>query len=230
MTQDVDLRAGLAHWGVSVLRPLPGGHRNHVFLVESAEGRFVAKTTRHSEAALRWLMPVLAVAARCGLNPPVLCEGSDGRFAPGGVTLEPFMPGEPATWSDVLDLQPRLRRLHAALSSVRARPGQGIGTEVPPAHRVALARAYGRLPGPAFTVVHGDVTPSNVLRTADGLSLIDWDEARRDHPAFDTPIPWQSASVLNLRLRREVASGWQVEPHYARTLARRIKARPGPAE
>ena len=228
MTQDADLRAGLAHWGVSVLRPLPGGHRNHVFLVENAQGRFVAKTTRHSEAALRWLMPVLAVAVRCGLSPPMLCRRPDGRFAPGGVTLEPYVPGEPATWSDVLDLQPRVRRMHAWLSDTRARPGQAIGTEVPHAHRGALARAYDRLSGSAFTVVHGDVTPSNVLCTANGLSLIDWDEARRDHPAFDTPIPWQSASVLDLRLRREVVSGWLVEPDYARNLARRIKVRPGP--
>ncbi|MGR3511587.1 MAG: phosphotransferase [Paracoccaceae bacterium] len=222
-----DLRAAFAQWGVEVIRPLPGGHRNAVFLVERNGARLVTKTTRHSEVAMRWLIPVLQAAEQVGLKPPILFRDANGKLAPGGVTLEPFVDGEPARWLDVHALMPRVRRFHVVLRGWPQRPGILQHLTAPSSHHNALNRASDRL-GPARTVVHGDVTPSNVILSERGLSLIDWDEARVDHPAHDTPQGLQSACEARARLCREVVSGWEAEPAYARLMARRLRAQRAP--
>ncbi len=214
------MQNALAHWGVSVLRELHGGHRNRVFLVERRGALFVAKTTRHSEASLRWLMPVLAVATRVGLAPPLLLQDGEGRFAPGGVTLEPFVAGRSGQLHELLALTPQIGRFHAALRGTRPRPARLAG-RAPQSHLGACRVARSRLPAAPLTVIHGDLNLANLFVTEKGPSLIDWDEARVDHPAFDLPLRDPSAPVVRARHAREVIVGWHLEPTYARTLARR---------
>ncbi|MEM6386283.1 MAG: phosphotransferase [Pseudomonadota bacterium] len=222
------LKAAFAHWGVKVERRLAGGHRNDVFLVQKGQVSFVAKTTSHSEASLRWLLPVLAVAQAVGLAPPLLQQDGSGRLAPGGVTLEPYLSGQSADTVTLHRIAPRLRRLHARLSRYPLRPIIARSTPPPTQHILALRRAQKGWAHRARTVIHGDVTPNNVLLTENGFSLIDWDEARVDYPSLDLPAPLQHRSIRDIRLRREVVFGWYAEPDYARRLARRLKARRAP--
>ena len=211
------MNGAFAHRGVTAIRLLPGGHRNAVWLVERGGAQFVAKTTDHSEAALRWLFPVLKAARSCGLNPPLLIADAAGRLATGGMTLEPFVEGVPPTRHDFLALAPRLAAFHSRLPRYPDRPG--ARPKAPANHCLRLARAIRRL-GPERVVVHGDVTRSNLLVTASGPVLLDWDEARRDHPAFDLPLTNANPAIRKARLAREIVFGWRAEPDHARRLAR----------
>jgi aminoglycoside phosphotransferase (APT) family kinase protein len=72
--------------------------------------------------------------------------------------------------------------------------------------------------------VHGDLNSTNLLIGAAGQAiLLDWDEARRDSPLFDTAVFRPRSPVLaRARLAWEVATGWRLEPDYARALATRL--------
>lgn len=214
------LSAAFAHRGVGVIRELEGGHRNRVFLVDRDGTRLVAKTTRHGEPALRWLLPVLCAARTAGLAPPDLIADGEGRLAPGGLTLEPFVDGRTATPGEMRAIAPRIARIHARMAGRTPRPGRSL-TRVPTAHLLALRRVSARLPSARKTVVHGDLNPSNLLMTSTGPALIDWDEARLDHPAFDLPLVAPPPAIRRARRLSEIATGWTIEPGYARALARR---------
>lgn len=54
--------------------------------------------------------------------------------------------------------------------------------------------------------------------TATGPVLLDWDEARLDHPAFDLPLANPPAILRRARLAHEILSAWTIEPYYARRL------------
>lgn len=99
------------------IRPLAGGHRNAVWLVEGDAGILVAKSTRRSEEQLRWLSAPQAAARRAGFVVPALFASADGRLAPAGWTLEPFLPGPMADTADLARLAPPDR----PLSQQRAR-------------------------------------------------------------------------------------------------------------
>ena len=85
----------------------------------------------------------------------------------------------------------------------------------------ALRKAWGALPEQGRCVVHGDLNRSNLIRTADGITVIDWDEARMDHPAFDRAALGR-ASHIEARAAQgwEIACCWHLEPARARRLAR----------
>jgi thymidylate kinase len=56
---------------------------------------------------------------------------------------------------------------------------------------------------------HGDFAPWNILQTADGWFLVDWEDATEDGPPFWDPIHYliQSASLLGRPHAREVREG-----------------------
>jgi Ser/Thr protein kinase RdoA (MazF antagonist) len=228
-----DLSAFGIHGDVT---PLPGGHRNAVWRVAGPGGPLIAKSTMRSEAALRWLLPVQAAARTAGFAVPGMIAAPDGRLAPQGWTLEPFVPGRPATAADLAALLPRLQDLHRATAAWPQRPGFASAralitgdrggdvdmTALPADLALACRAAWAALSGDDCAI-HGDLTPGNVLLTPEGPALLDWDEARCDLPAFDTlACAAPDAIITRAHLAWEVACGWRREPGYARALAARL--------
>jgi len=224
---------------IAALRPLTGGHRNRVWLVERGGVPLVAKSTARSEAALRWLGPVQAAARGAGFGVPGLIAAGDGRFAPQGWTLEPFAFGIAARADDLPRLGARIAAFHRGARAFGQRPGfvalpDLIGRDrggdadlslLPAPLAAAIRAAFAPFAGQAAQPVHGDLTASNLIHTAEGPALIDWDEARADLPFLDlialrAPTP----AELRAQLAMEVATGWTREPAHARTLAASLLA------
>ncbi|MEL6566244.1 MAG: phosphotransferase [Pseudomonadota bacterium] len=228
------MTAPLDAWGLTgTPQSLAGGHRNRVLRV----GPHVLKSTRRSEAAVAWLLPVLDAAASAGfvVAPPI--RSAAGVLVVEGWTCEPFLPGLP---SDVAAVGDRIRAFHARARAMPQRPGFAGSQEL-------LVRDQGgdvdlsRMPAPLVRelraawagvahvpqgVVHGDLGPGNLLCDADGrYGLIDWDEARRDLLIFDTGsgAPRDTATARAAQAW-EIACCWQIEPGRARTLARAFLA------
>lgn len=217
----------------SVIAPLHGGHRQQVWLVERAGQRLVAKTNRRTAAQLEWLLPLQQAARDAGFVVPALLRSADGALSAQGLTLEPFIDGRPAQQANMAALLPRLQALHRTTITLPQRPGFASARELisaggggdidmgllPPDLAQACRAAWMRLTG-AECAIHGDLSPANVLLTPEGPALLDWDEARRDLPIFDT-MACRSPSPAQARahLAWEVATCWQHEPDRARALA-----------
>ncbi|MFL4470719.1 phosphotransferase enzyme family protein [Tateyamaria armeniaca] len=212
----------LAAWGLSGdIVPLTGGHRNTALRV----GTHVLKTTRRSEAALHWLGPVQDVAARCGLFAPRLIPSLSGTLCVEGWTCEPFCEG---TETPPDDIAGQVAALHKRGHDLPQRPGFASARDLVSADRggdidlaemprdlvKALRAQWAQLERPE-TAIHADLNPTNILRDADGrVTLVDWDEARRDVALFDLADPSHPA-----RRAWEIACCWQIEPERARHLA-----------
>ncbi|QPH53542.1 phosphotransferase [Pontivivens ytuae] len=209
-----------------VVRPLTGGARNHVWLVERGGVRFVAKSTRRSAAALWWLHRLEPALREAGLRTalPIVARG---RIVLEGWTLEHFISGRPAGVQDIAALRPALLHLHRLTRNIPQRPGFCAARELPrvfrsgdavlPSRSGPLVKTLRALPQGPHGAVHAELNPSNIILTDTGPCLIDWDEARRDLALFDQ-APSQHASA---RAAFEVASCWQVEPRRTIALARR---------
>lgn len=219
------------------LRPLPGGHRNVVWLVEGAQGLFVAKSTRRTEAQLHWLAAPQAAARAAGLVVPASLETDDGRMAPGGWTLEPFVPGPVARPGDLAALAPRIAAFHDRTRHIPQRPGftalsdlqdQARSGDVnlaglPHDLRQRLRAAWAHVSDRPLCAIHGDLSAGNIVMTDAGPALLDWDEARVDHAFLDhialsKPDPTERLAHLAL----EIAACWSVEPHRAQELLARL--------
>lgn len=214
------------------LEPIGAGARNAVFRC----GDLVLKSTRRSEAALRWLTPVQAAARRAGFVISDSVPARNGRLIAGNWTAERFLPGRPAEGGELAALASRIAAFHRAARWLPPRPGcpgmaallrVGRGGDValpamPRPLAKAIRAAFAAVAGTAQGVVHGDLNPGNVILTAGGPALIDWDESRRDALFLDR-------AALGLRLRPaerraalawEIACCWGPEPARARRLAR----------
>lgn len=225
-----------AFGAVSLLHPLAGGARAEVWRVERDGVALVAKSTRRSEAALRWLEGPQALARAAGFVVPGLIASGDGSLAPTGWTLEHFIEGRPAPEAAMPALLPGLQALHRTGAHLPQRPGfasvrdlmaQDTGGDVDlsamPADLVAACRNAWRALTGAETAIHGDITAANVILTAAGPALIDWDEARRDLPQFDTlACRTPSPAQVRAQLAWEVACGWTREAPRATALAARL--------
>ncbi|WP_299687367.1 phosphotransferase [uncultured Tateyamaria sp.] len=215
-------------WGLSGAPvPLPGGHRNTVLRV----GNHVVKSTRRTEAAVAWLLPVMEALAMRGLHAPRPMRSARGALVVQGWTCEPFVHGAPCDASALRRVWPYLstafgqRPGFAHTRALRYVPCSGdidLSTVPNPLLR-AVRRAWAALPQTAPRVVHGDLNRTNLIRSVHGVTVIDWDEARLDHPGFDrVALGRGTTTEARAALAMEIASCWRPEPARARALARRF--------
>jgi len=201
----------LSAWGrFRIVRRLLGGNRASVFLVVRDSGaagmgnddgaRFVAKTTARRPEAVGWAAAVAERARGAGLAASGYLATPDGRWAVGGVTLQAFVAGRPATVVERRAALPRLRAFHDATVGMRQRPGFASSTallrrrhggdvdlDAMPEGLVRLCRnAWRPLQGRPRAAIHGDLNADNVLVDGHGrICLLDWDECRVDAALFD---------------------------------------------
>jgi hypothetical protein len=228
----------IERWAVDAgLSPLAGGHRNHAFVTRGlASGQqLVFKSTRRSEAALKWLDGVLDIAEDVGFIVPKLIESKNGNLIEDGWTYEPYIAGNHISADEMPSVASQMTAFHAATGAMLQRPGflssqdlieQECGGDIDlremPGDLVAHCRKlWSAVSGQRQAVIHGDLNPGNLIRCADGMiALIDWDECRRDLVLFDTAAIGKSTSKeRSARLAWEVACSWKIEPHHARQIA-----------
>lgn len=142
-----------------------------------------------------------------------------------------YIPGEALDDKDDPRLLKALEALHIATTGWPQRPGSrgahdlltcdrggDIDLSSMPMQLVDRIRAAwsGLQMGSNHCVVHGDAGPGNAVLTRDGRCvLIDFDEARVDHPIFDTGA---TPAARRAQLAWEIATCWHAEPHYAQSL------------
>ncbi|WP_460275426.1 phosphotransferase enzyme family protein [Celeribacter sp. ULVN23_4] len=229
-------------WGISApLEPLGGGHRNAVFRTSELTQDLVFKSTRRSEAQLQWLAPVLDAAKAAGFVVPRLIPDQAGRLNADGWTCEPFIEGRPFQPEDLPQIAPQIDAFHKASTAPPQRPEFCSSSELifeetggdidlaalPDELRTLCRQAWGALKGDTG-VIHGDLGAGNLIHTKNGPALIDWDETRVDHRAFDlirTKPAEASAAEKTAALAWEVACSWQIEPDHAQLVARVLKTR-----
>lgn len=213
-----------------------GGHRNAVWLVQDPRGvRYTAKSSRRSEAALAWLAPLQAAAVKAGFAVPALIPAADGRLAPNGWTLEPFVTGPKA--QDLRPLADRIIAFHYHAPAVPQRLGfaslpallqqmQGGDVDLTMLSTPLVTRlraAWQPFADQSCHPIHGDLSPANVILGPDGPTLIDWDEARVDLPFLDLRAAQASTPDQDrAHMALEIASCWHREPAHARYLLARF--------
>lgn len=234
------LSKALALWqGCRLVRPLEGGFRNQVYLAKRNGEYLVVKSTRRSEAALRWLLAVQEKARDAGFVVPEFIRNDKGDLCAEGVTVETFIEGESISPKDKPELLPLVEAFHTKTTGVSQRPGfasardllsQERGgdvdlTQMPPELVKMCREAWQTLPDEPSVVVHGDLNINNMLRTEGGkIALLDWDETRVDTPFFDSAVLSDSLNPQEeqILIAWEVAVSWQLEPEYARRRAREL--------
>ncbi len=249
MRPDIDLvMEALNAWGdLRFARRLEGGYRNTVLLVEHDGERLVAKSTRRTPEAIAWVHDIHDVAEAVGIAVPRFVRSVSGQLVEGGVTVEHWLDGTPLVEADYEAAAQAVKRFHNATRGWPQRPGfassqellsqtQGgdVDLELMPPDLVRVCRdAWRTLAGEPLSAIHGDVNPSNMLRTPDGrIALLDWDEARCDVAAFDLvalaagrpAAPDERPPHLMRAFEAwKAAVCWQLEPEHARTIARRLQ-------
>jgi Ser/Thr protein kinase RdoA (MazF antagonist) len=227
----------LSAWGqVAVVGRLGGGHRNEVLELRRGGERLVARITRRSAASLQWELELMGFLRGHGFVVPEVVPADDGRSQVDGVVVQRWLPGREPTGFDWPAVAAELARLHEVTAGYPQRPdfrstkdlvtedrGGDIDLSAMPHEAVAACRAaWAALDGP-HTVVHGDPGAANIRVSDAGIGLLDWDEARVDHPDLDlADLPVPALPGPRNRLARaavdawEAAAGWQLEPDYAR--------------
>ena len=190
---------------------LPGGTINRNYVVAGGDERYVLRAAPPRQVreliaidTERATLPALRAATPAGLTPALVAADEDGnlilRFADGPTLSPADVESDPSV---VRELAALLREVHA-LDVPDARPISAFDdietfagsaravTGLPaPWERVvgevrAVGVALGGVLGECFC--HRDCNPQNVLVTADGLQLIDWDYAGRDTPYLDLAV------------------------------------------
>ena len=222
-------------------RPLPGGHRSAVWLVQSASGLVVAKSTKHGKAALEWLAPVQQAARAAGFIVPHLHRTVAGDLRSQGWMVEDWVEGHPFAAADMARLHAQVRAFHKSVPAMPQRPGfaslpariLGYASDDPdlaalPSAIAALClAAWQPFVATPTHAIHGDITAANLIHTPTGPALIDWDEARVDLPFLDfVHLKALPRNQSRAHLAHEVVCSWQVEPDYARDCARRLSSPP----
>jgi Ser/Thr protein kinase RdoA (MazF antagonist) len=248
---DRHFEAALSAWGAGfrIAAPL-GGNRNDVRLVTHGRARFAARLSPRLLAALDWEVRLLDRLRRERLRVPATLPAADDRRIVDGLILFEWLDGEPpASPRDWAQVAQALRRLHALTVGWPQRPGfrstrellteetgGDVRLDLMPATAVERCRdAWRPLADEPHAVVHGDPGAANIRISREGVGLIDWDEARVDAPILDlASLPEPVALDLSperLTVARraldawEAATGWVVEPAYARRRLARLAAR-----
>jgi Ser/Thr protein kinase RdoA (MazF antagonist) len=228
----------LRAWGrVRRVRSLGGGNRNEVLEVELAGRRLVARRSRRPPANLSWEIQLLEHLRRSGVRVPAVVPTPAGRRHVAGVVLMTWLDGRPPAAGDWPAVAATLRRVHEVTRGWPQRPGAASTRELltadrggdvdlsllPPDAVAACRQAWAALAGRPQAVVHGDPGSANVRVAAEGIGLLDWDEARVDATDLDlAELPDSDLPADRLAAARiaatawEAASGWTVEPSYAR--------------
>jgi Ser/Thr protein kinase RdoA (MazF antagonist) len=202
----------LGRWGVDAARvePLSGGVANDVWGVRVYGRIAVGRLGKRGDADLAWETGLLRHLDREGLAVPVPIPTTDGRLFASGLVVMTYVEGTPpetvADWRRVADTLRRLHRLtrgrpqrpgwRSSTDLLRAETGTKVDLGAMPPEGVARRRAaWARLAGRRTCVVHGDPNPRNVRVTADGVALIDWDEAHVDAPDLGLALPHNAAGL-----------------------------------
>ncbi|MCF1710094.1 aminoglycoside phosphotransferase family protein [Tabrizicola sp. J26] len=217
-----------------VLGPMVGGRRATVWRVEDDMGRlYVARSTRRSEAQLRWVLSLMRLARQAGFRVAPYRTTLSGAVAPAGWTLEPFLDGRGAGVAEMRALAPRIRAFHDLTAGIPQRPGFAscldlvtgdrggdVDLSLVPVDLATEMRAtWEPFLGRPTAALHGDLGPGNVLMAVGGPALIDWDEARCDLPLHDLATGGElSVTEARAHLAFEIATSWRDEPDYAREL------------
>ena len=240
------MRETLAAWGQpAVIGPLSGGNRNTVLDVRLGARRLAARRSRRSPASLDWEVTLLDHLAANGLRVPAVIPSLDGRRHVDGVLVQAWLDGAPPGAADWPAVTAFLRRLHDITAGWPQRPGFAstrrlltadhggdVDLSAMPADAVTdCRRAWARLQGRPEAVVHGDPGPANIRISQAGPGLLDWDEARVDYtdldlaelPCSDLP-PDRLTAAQTAATAWEAASGWIIEPSYARAQLARLRS------
>jgi Ser/Thr protein kinase RdoA (MazF antagonist) len=249
--------------GVEINAPLTGGARAAVYAARRGNQGLVVKVSTRSQASLAWELDLLRALHDAGLSVPTALPTARGDEHHHGVWIQPFLPGGPPTrrrdWQAAAEV---IAAVHGLTAGWPQRPGaatahdllkESTGADVDltamPAEAVALVRACWRALLEALSdgerqpcVVHGDFGSGAVLVDGGRVSVIDWDEARVDVPAFDLgglPRSLRRLDGLGGRsieaiqdvldaaaLAWEIATCWNVEPAYARRCLTRLEQGP----
>ncbi len=194
-----DVLASLPIWrGTPVISHISAGRTNSNFIVrdgsQTAFGR-VGIDLPHHGVRRDWEQTCATLAAARGVAPQVLHAGS-------GALVTAYLDGE--TLSLTASRDPEILSQIAALLR-RGHSGPPAGMELPDRCGVLCARGYldqlsdDELPMPrtvlldklgppdpgGTTLVHCDIIPENLIRTATGLFLIDWEYGGRGWPESD---------------------------------------------
>lgn len=226
----------LTPWGAPPLgERLGGGHRNEAYRVGDD---WVVRRSRRSTASLKWELNLLNHLSQHGFAVPEVVPTRDGRRHADGLVMQRWLPGHepnPDEWPQVVH---ELRRLHALLTHWPPRPdlpgtrdlltidqGGDVDLASMPAEAAAACRnAWRELNGP-LTVIHGDPCAANIRLFEGSVGLIDWDEARVDHPWLDLAdipgleVPAAAKAAIDAW---EAANAWVMEPRYARERLARL--------
>lgn len=224
---------------VTLVHQVADGNRNEVWFGLLGDTPVAVRQSRRSAESLAWELDLMESLERAGFRVPSVITADDGRRSVDGVVVQRWLEGhEPATDSEWRLVADELVRLHSETGGNSQRPGCSTVRELGPGARSGDAD-LGRMP-PAVVdrllavfaefaevptaVIHGDPMPGNVRICPDGaIGLLDWDESRVD-------LTWHDLSNLAVQVlddeshRRalrlsnawEAASGWVVEPEYAR--------------
>jgi hypothetical protein len=226
-------------WNVEAdLTALCGGHRNIAFRTVGLQQELVFKSTRRSQDAVEWLVPVHDLAETCGFAVPRHIKSVGGMIVESGWTCEVLIEGSPFGVADLPSINDNISYFHRLAAEIAQRPGflssqdllkLNAGGDIDlasmPLNIVLKCReAWAHLPVGHSTVVHGDLNPSNLLRCADGRpALLDWDECRRDLPLFDIgQIQLLGHAEQSAIIAWEVACSWRLEPAYAKQAANQL--------
>jgi len=225
----------LSPWGSPPLgERLGGGHRNEVYRA----GGWVVRRSRRSPASLEWELDLLDQLSRNGFTVPAVVPTKDGRRHVDGVVVQEWLPGRQPADGDWPLVKDELRRLHALMAGWPPRPdfpgtrelltrdqgGDVDLTRMPASVVTACRKAWRALTGPT-TVIHGDPCAANIRVQGREIGLLDWDEARVDHPWLDlADLPGRQATATASAAINawEAANAWFMEPTYARRRLARV--------
>ena len=266
MSRTENLPPDIRAWpGVEITERLTGGARAGAWAARRGTNRLVVKVSTRSRQSLNWELDLLRTLHQNGLSVPTAVPTADGRNQCRGVWVAPAIPGRSPRgsreWQQVAETVAAVHSLTASWPQRPGAPGAGdlllatagadVNLAAMSAETVALVRASWRAlldqvssgaHGLGQCVVHGDLGPGAVLvdESGDGgVSLIDFDEARVDVPAFDLaglPRPVRKLSGASAELDDEVvevaalawetATCWVIEPDYARRCLQRLRQHP----